>query len=120
MKRIFMFITATVVFTTILLFGQGLSANAAGSPKYMIGEVTLVDERMFILKEDATHATYELTASPAKLRALNTGYRVGVTATDGKVLSLTILGMPMQAESELYQKWKVIKNPEEQCVIGAL
>lgn len=112
MKRIFMFITGTVVLTTILFFGQGLGLYAASSPKYMIGEVTLVDERMFILKEDVTQATYDLTASPAKLRALNTGYRVEVTATDGKVLSLTILGMPMQAESEPYQKWKVVKNPE--------
>ncbi len=91
---------------------QGLSVYAARSPKYIIGEVTLVDERMFILKEDVTQATYELTASPTKLRALNTGYRIEVTATDGKVLSLTILGMPIQAESEPYQKWKVIKSPE--------
>ena len=112
MKTIFMFITGTVVLTTIFFFSQGLSANAASSPKYMIGEVTLVDERMFILKEDVTQATYDLTASPAKLRALNTGYRVEVTATDGKVLLLTILGMPTQAESEPYQKWKVIENPE--------
>src|SRR5574341_881566 len=112
MKRIFMFITGTVVLTTIFFFGRGLGANAASSPKYMIGEVTLVDERMFILKEDVTQATYELTPSPAKLRTLNTGYRVEVTASDGNVLSLTRLGMPMQAESEPYQKWKVIKNPE--------
>ena len=112
MERIFMFITATVVLSTILFFSHELNTNAASSPKYMIGEVTLVDERMFIVKEDVTQATYELTASPAKLRALNTGYRIEVTATDGKVLSLTILGMPMQAESEPYQKWKVIKPPE--------
>ena len=114
MRTIFIiiFIWIAVVLTTIFLFSQGLSANAGSSPKCMIGEVTQVDERMFILKGDVTQATYELTAPPAKLRALNTGYRVEVTATDGKVLSLTILGMPMQAESEPYQKWKVIKNPE--------
>ena len=112
MKRIFMFITGTVVLTTIFFFSQWLNANAASSPKTIIGEVSLVDERMFILKGDVTQAIYELTAPPAKLRALNTGYRVEVTATDGKVLSLTILGMPMQAESEPYQKWKVVKSPE--------
>ena len=112
MKRIFVFITGTVVLTTIFFLSQWPNANGASSPKYMIGEVTLVDERMFILKEDVTQATYELTASTARLRALNTGYRVEVRARDGKVLSLTILGMPTQAEFEPYQKWKVIENPE--------
>ncbi|MGH7802048.1 MAG: hypothetical protein ACREOW_15705 [Thermodesulfobacteriota bacterium] len=83
MKKFLMLIIATVVLTTILFFSQSLSANAASSPKYMIGEVTIVDERMFILNEDRTQATYELMASPAKLDGLRTGYRVEVTATDG-------------------------------------
>ncbi len=114
MKKFLILMLATVVLTIILFFSRGLSANAASSPKYMIGEVTLVDERIFILKEDRTQETYELMASPAKLDDLRTGYRVEVTTADGKVLSLTKLGMPMQTEPEPFQKWKIIKYPEPQ------
>src|SRR5574341_552708 len=114
MKKLLMLMITTVVLTTILFFSRGLSANAASPPKYMIGEVTIVDERIFILNEDRTQATYELMASPSELEGLRTGYRVEVTATDGKVLSLTKLGMPMQTEPEPFQKWKIIKYPEPQ------
>ena len=76
------------------------------------GEVTQVGERMLKVKEDNTQTEYVLAASPDKLRDINTGYRIEVKATDGKVLSLITLGLPTQAESEFYQKWKVIEEPQ--------
>lgn len=112
MKRIFVFMTATVVFTSVLFFSQVFNANAARSPKIIIGEVTLVGDRTLIVEEDTTLAKYELIASPSKLEGVNTGYRVEVTAADGRVMTLTKLGMPMQTESAPYQKWKIIRSPE--------
>jgi hypothetical protein len=112
MKRIFVFMTATVVFASVLFFSQEFNANAATPSKTIIGEVTLVGERTLIVEEDTTQAKYELIASPSKLEGVNTGYRVEVTATGGRVISLTKLGMPMQTESAPYQKWKIIRSPE--------
>ncbi|HEY7536246.1 MAG TPA: hypothetical protein VH878_09945 [Thermodesulfobacteriota bacterium] len=113
MKTIFMFMTATVVFTTVLLFSHRLNANAATYPKTIVGEITLVGERTLIIQDDNTQRKYELAASPNKLRDLITGYRVEVTQTDGRVISLTKLGMPMQTESTPYQRWKVIRSQGE-------
>jgi hypothetical protein len=76
------------------------------------GEITLLGERMLNVKEDNTQIEYEFTASPDKLRNISTGYRVEVKAIDGKVLSIISLGLPMRAESEFYQKWKVIEKPQ--------
>jgi hypothetical protein len=78
----------------------------------IIGEVTLVGESTLKVKEDNTQTEYVLAASADKLRDINTGYRIEVKATAGKVLSLITLGLPAQAESEFYQKWKVIEEPQ--------
>ncbi len=112
MKKFLTFIIATLILTTSLLYSKSLTANAA-SPKDITGEVTFVDETMLRLKEDVTQTEYELMASPNKLRDVITGYRVEVREIDGRVISLTKLGMPMQTESEPYQKWKVIRSPVE-------
>jgi hypothetical protein len=111
MKRIFMFMTATVVFATVLFFSQGFNSDAAIPPGYIIGEVTLVGDGMLIIEEDMTHRRYELIASPGELRGVITGYRVEVTTSGGRVISLTRLGMPMQTEPAPYQKWKIIIPP---------
>lgn len=78
----------------------------------IIGEATQVGERMLKVKEDNTQTEYALAASPDKLRDINTGYRIEVKSTDGRVLSLITLGVPTQAESEFYQKWEVIEEPQ--------
>jgi hypothetical protein len=52
MKTIFMFMTATVVFTTVLLFSHRLNANAATYPKTIVGEITIVGERPVIIQVD--------------------------------------------------------------------
>lgn len=107
MKRL---LIATTVLTTMLFFGIGLNVNAAHSTKTIIGEVTLIVENAVKIKEDTTQTEYELATSPAKLKDLNTGSRVEVEATNGKVLSLTMLGIPMEAQPEPYQKWQVIEE----------
>lgn len=78
----------------------------------IIGEVTQVGERMLKVKEDNTQTEYVLAASPDKLRDISTGYRIEVKSTAGQVLSLITLGLPTQGESEFYQKWKVIEEPQ--------
>jgi hypothetical protein len=108
MKKPFIFIIAATALTTILFFSISLNANAAGSLKTIIGQVTLVSENTLKIKEDTTQTEYEFTASPAKLKDLNTGERVEIKATDGRVLSLVALGMPMKAQPEPYQEWEVI------------
>jgi hypothetical protein len=74
-----------------------------------MGQVTMVGQDMLKIREDATQVEYELKASPNKLKDLVTGHRAEVKAIDGKVSSLTILGMPMKAEFQPFQKWTVIK-----------
>ncbi|MGE5443031.1 MAG: hypothetical protein ACM3SR_00305 [Ignavibacteriales bacterium] len=110
MKKSFIFIIATPAVTLVLFFSISLNAIAAHSPKTVIGEVTLVGENTLKIKEDTTQTEYELTVSPAKLKDLNTGDRIEVKATDGRVFSLTMLGMPMNAQPEPYQKWKIIEE----------
>jgi hypothetical protein len=110
MNKFFTFIIASAL-TTVLFFGISLNGNAASSPKTIIGQVTLVGENTLKIKEDTTQTEYEFTASPTKLRDLNRGDRIEIKATNRKVLSLTMLGMPMKAQPEPYQKWKVIEEP---------
>lgn len=78
----------------------------------IIGEVTLVGENVLKVKEDDTQMEHTFTASSAKLEGVGMGYRVEVKAVGGKVLSLTVLGMPMQSKSAPDQRWTVIKHPE--------
>jgi hypothetical protein len=106
MKKSLFVIIVTTALTTILFLGISLNAIAARSPKTIIGEVTLVGDNTLKMKEDKTQTEYELTASKAKLKNLNKGQRIEVETSNGKILSLTILGMPMEAQPEPDQKWK--------------
>ncbi len=112
MKKFLTFIIVTVILTTSLLLSINLKVNAA-TPRDITGEVTFVDKPILRVKEDATQNEYDLMASPSQLRDVITGYRVEVREVEGRVISLTKLGMPMQAESEPFQKWKVIRSPEK-------
>ncbi len=99
------------LFATLKHQTKQVAANAVGFPEIIIGEVTLVGDDMIIVKEDMSRREYEFNASPDKLKDVKTGYRVEVETANEKVSSLTILGM-QRADAELYQKWKVVKNPE--------
>ncbi len=109
MKRIFTFMAA-FAFTAVLLFGIGLNAKAQESAETIVGEVTSIDQGKITIREDSTQEEYELSASPSKLRDVQTGYRVEAKTTNGKVLSLTVLGMPTQAQVAPSQRFKVIKQ----------
>lgn len=109
MKRIFVFMTAGVVLTTVLFFGTGFNRNTASSPEIIRGDVTLVDENMLMIKEDKTRMEYELSASPDKLKEVKAGYRVEVKTENERLSSLTILGMS-QSQAELYEKWNKVIN----------
>lgn len=91
---------------------QSKHIDVTSSEETIIGEVTLVGDRTLKVKEDNTQTEYVLAASQDKLRDIDTGYRIEVKATDGKVLSLITLGLPTQAQSEFYQKWEVIEEPQ--------
>lgn len=69
---------------------------------------------MLKVKEDDTQMEYTFTAPPAKLEGVGTGYRVEVKAVGGKIMSLTVLGMPMQSKSAPDQRWRVIKYPKSE------
>lgn len=86
--------------------------TVAPTERDIIGEVTLVGENVLKVKEDDTQMEYTFTASPAKLEGVGTGYRVELKAVGGKVLSLTVLGMPMETKSAPDQRWTVIRHPE--------
>ena len=110
MKKNTIFILITIL-TAILSFGANVSVKATSS-QTIIGQVTMVGQDILKIREDATQVEYELKASPNQLKNLVTGYRAEVKATDGRVSSLTILGMPMKAESQPFQKWTIIKYPQ--------
>lgn len=74
----------------------------------VIGQVTSVDQGIIAIKEDSSQTEYELRASPDKLKDISPGYRVEAKAFNGRVSSLTVLGMPMQAQPASSQKFEVI------------
>jgi hypothetical protein len=104
---------SSLFLTSLFLFTIDLNAKAQGYSRTIIGEVTLVGSDVLKIREDGTQIEYELKAPPGKLKEVVSGYRAEVKTTDGKVSSLTILGMPMKAEPQPFQKWTVIKYPEE-------
>jgi hypothetical protein len=109
MKGIFRFIAA-FTFAAVLLFGIRPMANAQDSAETIVGEVTSIDEGNIKIKEDSTQEEYEFRASPNKLRDVQTGYRVEAKTANGKILSLTVLGMPTRAEVAPSQRFKVVKQ----------
>jgi hypothetical protein len=113
MRKIFIYLVSAFFFTVPFLFSTNLKAHDTSTPTTtIIGQVTMVDQTMLRIKEDSTGAEYNLNASPDKLREVRTGYRAEIKTDHGKILSLTLLGMPMRAESQPFQKWTVIKYPQ--------
>jgi hypothetical protein len=74
----------------------------------IIGQVASVDQGIITIKEDTSQTEYVLRASPDELQDISPGYRVEVKAINGRVSSLTVLGMPMQAQPEPSQKFEAI------------
>ncbi|MER3446191.1 MAG: hypothetical protein C4291_04830 [Candidatus Dadabacteria bacterium] len=74
----------------------------------VVGQVISVDEGTITIKEDSSQTEYELRASADKLRDISPGYRIEAKAINGRVLSLTVLGMPMQVQPDPSQKFEVI------------
>jgi hypothetical protein len=97
-----------VILTAAFFVNSVLNVYAQGSPETIVGDVTYVDLTMLRVNEDITQTAYTFSASPAQLKNIKPGYRVEVKALTGKVLSITVLGMPMQASPEPSQKWKVL------------
>jgi hypothetical protein len=97
--------TVAIMLTTSLFISTSLITHAQVTPETLIGNVTYVDLTMIRITEDSTQWTYSLSASPDKLRGIQPGYRVEVKTQDGRVLSITPLGMPMKATPEPSQKW---------------
>lgn len=113
MRKIFIFLVSALFFTVPFLFSTNLKArDTSASTKIIIGQVTMVDQTMLRINEDSTGLEYNLNASPDKLREVKTGYRAKIKADQGKILSLTLLGMPLRAEPQPFQKWTVIKYPQ--------
>ena len=112
MKKFFIFSTSVAFLATVLTFSSNLMADDMSSPKTIIGQVTLVDQNMLKIKEDLTQTEYSFNASRDQLKNVSTGYRAEVKTDNGKISSLIVLGMPMKAEPEPFQKWKVIKYPQ--------
>jgi len=107
MKRITIPI-AIVLLTAAFIVSIRTNVYAQGSPETIIGDVTYVDLTMLKINEDVTQTVYTLSASPNQLKNIQPGYRVEVKTVSGKVLSMTVLGIPMQSKPEPSQKWKVL------------
>ena len=107
MKRI-MITIAVVLLTAAFIVGMRTNLYAQSSPETIIGDVTYVDLAMLKINEDITQTVYTFSASPNQLKNILPGYRVEVKTASGKVLSLTVLGIPMQSNPEPYQRWKVL------------
>jgi len=99
---------AVVLLTAALILSIRTNVYAQSSPETLIGDVTYVDLTMLKINEDVTQTVYTLSASPNQLKNIQPGYRVEVKAVSGKVLSITVLGIPMRSKPEPYQKWKVL------------
>ena len=108
-KLSLVFVVATLF--VIFLTGARPSSFAENLSQIIIGQVTMVGDRMLKIKEDGTQREYELKATPGQLVNVISGYRVEAKTTDGNLSSLTVLGMPMKAAPEPFQKWTVIIKP---------
>jgi hypothetical protein len=95
----------------VFLTGTQLNSFAENLSQTIIGQVTMVGDRMLKIKEDGTQRQYELRATPGQLVNVISGYRVEAKTTDGNLSSLTMLGMPMKAAPEPFQRWTVIIKP---------
>ena len=107
MKRI-MITIAVVLLAAAFIVSIRTDVYAQSYPETLIGDVTYVDLTMLKINEDVTQTVYTLSASPNQLKNIQPGYRVEVKAVSGKVLSITVLGIPMQSKPEPHQKWKVL------------
>jgi len=107
MRRI-MITIAVALITAAFIVGMSTNLYAQSSPETIIGDVTYVDLTMLKINEDVTQTVCTFSASQNQLKNIQPGYRVEVKAISGKVLSITVLGIPMQSKSEPYQKWKVL------------
>lgn len=107
MKRITIAI-AVVLLAAAFIVAMRTNLYAQSSPETIIGDVTYVDLTMLKINEDVTQTVYTLSASPNQLKNIQPGFRVEVKTISGKVLSITVLGIPMQSKPEPYQKWKVL------------
>jgi hypothetical protein len=112
MRKISTLVIMILPLTIFMSYGSSFKTFAASSSDSIIGRVTLVGKDTLMIKEDNTQRVYNLEASRSVLDKVSTGYRVEVTTADGKVSSMIILGMPMQAEPQPYQTWTVIKYPD--------
>ncbi len=112
MKNLTKFIVTTIVLVVLLSFGPNVSVNATNTPRAFTGEITMIGQDTLKIREDETGVEYELKASPERLKKIVAGYRAEVTTNkDGRISSLTVVGIPMQAEPQPFQKWTVIKYP---------
>lgn len=111
MRKFLPFLVTVILPATIITAITGFRSFAESPSQTIIGQVTMVGDRMLRIKEDGTQREYVLQASPNKLVNVISGYRVEAKVTDGNVSSLTIVGMPMKAEPQPFQKWTVIIKP---------
>lgn len=87
---VFLFLSLSVFFA--------LDSHTIIQDSIIVGEVTLVGDNTLRVKDDATGAERELWSTQAKLKDVNTGYRVEVKQKSEKVIKLKVIGVPKEAE----------------------
>ncbi len=112
MKKLLIFTLAAALINTTLSFSINLKAEGANLLETITGQIAMVDRGLLKIKEDETQTEYAFVASRNQLRDLSTGLSAEVKKAQGKISSLTILGVSMKAEPEPFQKWRVIKYPQ--------
>ena len=110
MRKLFLVFVVAALFA-IIPTDTKLNSFAENLSQTIIGQVTMVGDRVLKIKEDGTQTEYELKATPGQMVNVISGYRVEAKTTDGNLSSLTVLGMPMKAAPEPFQKWTVIIKP---------
>jgi len=69
----------------------------------IIGKVLLVGENIIRIEEDGSLRTYDINADQDMIENVETGYRVAAMTENGKLTSITVLGMHKDAEPTVYR-----------------
>ncbi|MGQ0793422.1 MAG: hypothetical protein ACT4NX_04955 [Deltaproteobacteria bacterium] len=102
-----------VILTALCCVFLAALAPSGARAESITGEITQVGDGFIRLKEDRTRAEYQLVSNPAVIAGLRLGFRVSANASNGRISSVTVLGMPMISQAEPFQTFRVVSYPEE-------
>jgi len=83
-----------IIFLFTLMFSSGLYASPM---QEITGEVTLIGDNVIRILDNSGQV-YNLQSVQSKLKDVSTGYRVQATEKNGRLISIKVIGVPVEAK----------------------